>query len=36
VRYVPHIYVSVGHGRLPPVTHSQTMIFFGVVYGLGH
>jgi hypothetical protein len=36
VRYVPYFYVSIGHGRLPPVTRSQTMIFVGVVYGLGH
>lgn len=35
-RYVPYVYVSVGHGHLPPVTRSQTMIFVGVVYGLGH
>ncbi len=35
-RYVPYIYVSVGRGRLPPVTRSQTMIFIGVTYGLGH
>lgn len=35
-RYVPYIYVSVGHGRLPPVTRSQTMVFIGVTYGLGH
>jgi hypothetical protein len=35
-RYVPYIYLSVGRGRLPPVTRSQTMIFIGVTYGLGH
>ena len=35
-RYVPYIYVSVGRGRLPPVTESQTMIFIGIVYGQGH
>ena len=35
-RYVPYIYVSVGRGRLPPVTQSQTMIYIGIVYGKGH
>ena len=35
-RYVPYIYVSVGHGRLPPATRSQTMVFVGIIYGKGH
>lgn len=35
-RYVPYIYVSVGRGHMPPVAQNQTMIFFGITYGLGH
>jgi len=35
-RYVPYVYVSVGTGRLPPATRSQTMVMVGLVYGKAH
>src|ERR1051325_5477962 len=35
-RFVPYVFLSVGHGRLPPSTRDQTMIYLGIVYGNAH
>jgi hypothetical protein len=33
--FLPYLYVSLAHGRLPPVEKNQTMLFLGFVYGRG-
>lgn len=30
--WIPLVYCSVGHGRLPPTLEEQTMVFVGIVY----